>query len=61
MKLFENYNSAVGKSMREEKEMAEVVFLLAANFLCVPSAIKADQNTSSTKRNISTIETQKYP
>lgn len=59
MKLFENYNSAVGKSMREE--MAEVVFLLAANFLCVPSAIKADQNTSSTKRNISTIETQKYP
>lgn len=53
--------------MREEKEiaapqqMAEVIFLLAAKFLCAPGAIKAEQNTSSTKRNISTIGTQKYP
>lgn len=53
--------------MREEKEMAapqqmaEVIFLLAAKFLCAPGDIKAEQNTSSTKRNISTIGTQKYP
>ena len=51
--------------MREEKEMAapqqmaEVIFLLAAKFLCAPGAIKAEQNTSSTKRNISTIGIQK--
>ena len=45
--------------MREE--MAEVIFLLAAKFLCAPGANKAEQNTSSTKRNISTIGTQKYP
>lgn len=50
--------------MREEKEMAapqqmaEVIFLLAAKFSCAPGAIKAEQNTSSTKRNISTIGTQ---
>ena len=53
--------------MREEKEMAapqqmaEVIFLFAAKFLCALGAIKAEQNTSSTKRNISTIGTQKYP
>lgn len=36
--------------MREEmavpQQMAEVIFLLAAKFLCAPGAIKAEQNTS---------------
>ena len=47
--------------MAAPQQMAEVISLLAAKFLCAPAAIKADQNTSSTKRNIATIETPKYP
>ena len=35
--------------------------LLAAKCMCAPGAIKAEQNTSSTRRNISTIGTRKYP
>ena len=31
-------------------------FLLAAKFMCAPGAIKAEQNTSSTKRNIPQLE-----
>lgn len=33
--------------------MAEAIFLLSAKFMCAPGAIKAEQNTSSTRRNIS--------
>lgn len=31
-------------------------FLLAAKFMCAPGAIKAEQNTSSTRRNIQQLE-----
>lgn len=31
-------------------------FLLAAKFMCAPGAIKAEQNTSSTRRNIPQLE-----
>ena len=33
-------------------------FLLAAKFMCAPGAIKAEQNTSSTRRNIQQLEPQ---
>lgn len=42
-------------------QMAEAIFLLAAKFTTASGAIKAEQNTSSTRRNISTIGTRKYP
>lgn len=42
-------------------QMASAIFLLAAKFMCAPGVIKAEQNTSSTRRNISTIGTPKYP
>ena len=32
--------------------------LLAAKFMCAPGAIKAEQNTSSTRRNIQQLEPQ---
>lgn len=32
--------------------------LLAAKFMCAPSAIKAEQNTSSTRRNIPHLESE---
>ena len=38
--------------------MIPVIFLLAAKFMCAPSAIKAEQNTSSTIRNIPQLELQ---
>lgn len=50
--------------MREEKrwprhgEMATAFFLLAAKFMCAPDAIRAKQNTSSTRRNIQQLEPQ---
>ena len=50
--------------MREEKrwlchgEMAEAIFLLAAKVICAPSVIKAEQNTSSTRRNIPQLESE---
>lgn len=53
--------------MREEKrwlrhgKIGYSLFLLAAKFICAPGAIKAEQNTSSTRRNISTIGTREYP
>ena len=34
------------------------LFLLAAKFICAPGAIKAEQNTSSTIRNIPQLELQ---
>jgi hypothetical protein len=33
-------------------EMVSAIFLLAAKFMCAPGTIKAEQNTSSTRRNI---------
>ena len=33
-------------------QMASAIFLLATKVMCAPSAIKAEQNTSSTKHNI---------
>lgn len=33
-------------------------FLLAAKFMCAPDAIKAEQNTSSTIRNIPQLESE---
>lgn len=33
-------------------------FLLAAKFMCAPGAIKAEQNTYSTRRNIQQLEPQ---
>lgn len=39
-------------------QMAEVIFLLAAKFMCAPGAIKAEQNTSSTRRNIPQLKSE---
>ena len=39
-------------------KMASAIFLLAAKFMCVLGAIKAEQNTSSTRRNIQQLEPQ---
>ena len=36
----------------------QLFFLLAAKFMCAPGAIKAEQNTSSTRRNIQQLEPQ---
>ena len=33
-------------------------FLLAAKFMCAPDAIKTEQNTSSTRRNIQQLESE---
>ena len=33
-------------------------FLLAAKFMCAPGTIKAEQNTSSTRRNIPQLESE---
>ena len=53
--------------MREKRDgcaMAkwfQLFFLLAAKFMCALDAIKAEQNTSSTRRNIQQLEPRKYP
>lgn len=39
-------------------KMASAIFLLAAKFMCALGAIKAEQNTSSTRRNIQQLEPQ---
>ena len=39
-------------------KMASAIFLLAAKFMCAPGAIKAEQNTSSTKHNIPQLESE---
>lgn len=39
-------------------KMASDIFLLAAKFMCALGAIKAEQNTSSTRRNIQQLEPQ---
>ena len=39
-------------------EMVSAIFLLAAKFMCAPGAIKAEQNTYSTRRNIQQLEPQ---
>ena len=39
-------------------KMAPAIFLLAAKFMCALDAIKAEQNTSSTRRNIQQLEPQ---
>lgn len=39
-------------------QMASAIFLLATKVMCAPSAIKAEQNTSSTRRNIPQLEPQ---
>ena len=39
-------------------KMSSAIFLLAAKFMCAPGAIKAEQNTSSTRRNIQQLEPQ---
>ena len=50
--------------MREKRDgcaMAkwfQLFFLLAAKFMCALDAIKAEQNTSSTRRNIQQLEPQ---
>lgn len=44
--------------MAAPQQMAESIFLLAAKFMCAPGAIKAEQNTSSTRRNIPQLESE---
>ena len=39
-------------------QMASAIFLLATKVMCAPSAIKAEQNTSSTRRNIPHLESE---
>ena len=39
-------------------KMASAIFLLAAKFMCALGAIKAEQNTFSTRRNIQQLEPQ---
>ena len=39
-------------------QMASAIFLLATKVMCAPSAIKAEQNTSSTKHNIPELESE---
>lgn len=39
-------------------KMSSAIFLLAAKFMCALGAIKAEQNTSSTRRNIQQLEPQ---
>ena len=39
-------------------EMESAIFLLAAKVMCAPGAIKAEQNTYSTKRNIPELESE---
>ena len=39
-------------------QMAEAIFLLAAKVICAHGAIKAEQNTYSTKHNIPRLEPQ---
>ena len=44
----------IGKNMESFHDL----FFLAAKFMCAPGAIKAEQNTSSTRRNIQQLEPQ---
>ena len=44
----------IGKNMESFHDL----FFLAAKFMCAPGAIKAEQNTSSTRRNIQHLEPQ---
>ena len=39
-------------------QMASAIFLLATKVMCAPSAIKAEQNTSSTRLNIPQLESE---
>jgi hypothetical protein len=39
-------------------QMVEAIFLLAAKFMCTPGAIKAEQNTSSTRLNIPQLKSE---
>ena len=39
-------------------QMASAIFLLATKVMCAPSAIKAEQNTFSTKHNIPELESE---